>query len=90
MRVLLALIATLFVATGAVAQQGKAPKGCITCEAMCNWCASLVGRPKADGERDVRCRNSCKSWGAAVGLKTVYVEKKKHLCSSGSFAPRCN
>lgn len=89
MRVILALTGSLLLtATTSVAQQGKAkaPAGCIPCEALCNWCASL-GRQEKDTSK---CHRGCRSWGAMVGLSTVYVKKNRSLCGTGNYAPRCN
>jgi hypothetical protein len=88
MRIVFALVAVaLFASDASVAQQAKVPKGCITCEAMCDWCTSL-GRQAKEGRS--KCHQGCRSWGAMVGLSTVYVHKHRHLCGTGSYAPRCN
>jgi hypothetical protein len=93
MRSFLTLAGALALATSvATAQQGttakeKAPAGCIPCEKMCDWCVSLGKQPKAEVQK---CHASCRSWGAMVGLSTVYVQKQRHLCGTKSYAPRCN
>lgn len=89
MRSMLALASLLLLApaTGTAQQaKGKAPSGCIPCEELCNWCASLGLQDKDTG----KCRAGCRSWGGMVGLGTVYVHKKRSLCGTGNYAPRCN
>ena len=80
--------ALLFTTTASIAQQGKgkAPAGCIPCEALCNWCASLGLQEKNTS----KCHQGCRSWGSMVGLSTVYVKKNRSLCGTGNYAPRCN
>ncbi len=90
MRNVLAIASLLLLTTTAAAQQppskGKAPAGCIPCEELCNWCASL-GLQDKDTKQ---CRQGCRSWGGMVGLTTVYVHKNRSLCGKGNYAPRCN
>ena len=76
----------LLTATNSIAQQGKAPKGCIPCETLCNLCASWGIHQKDTS----KCHQGCRRWGAMVGLSTVYVQKNKSLCRASNFAPRCN
>jgi hypothetical protein len=88
MRILVLLVVMLLPAPAAsVAQQAKVPKGCIPCEALCDWCISL-GKQDATGR--AKCHQGCRSWGSMVGLGTVYVHKNQSLCGKGNYAPRCN
>ena len=88
MKVVLAVVAALLLSiTASVAQQAKMPKGCIPCEALCDWCISL-GKQDAVGRS--KCHEGCRSWGLMVGLGTVYVHKNRSLCGKGNYAPRCN
>src|SRR5262245_4621010 len=73
MRFVVAVVAGLLVTTVSVsqqakAQQGKAPAGCITCEALCRLCASKGLQAKDT----TNCEAGCRSWGGMVGLKQVY------------------
>jgi len=93
MKVVLAVAGVLLLTTTvAVAQQGKtakekAPAGCVACEALCDWCMSLGLQAKSGADK---CHSGCRSWGAMVGLKTVYVHKNRSLCGASTYAPRCN
>jgi len=94
MKVLVALAGALLLltTTASVAQQGKIPKekapaGCISCEALCNWCISLGLQSKDNASQ---CHGGCRAWGSMVGLSTVYVHKNRSLCGTNNYAPRCN
>ncbi len=89
MRLLVVFAAFVLLATAGIAQQakGKAPAGCITCEQMCEWCASTG---KQDKKSTAQCREGCRRWGGMVGVSPVYVHKKQSLCGTGNYAPRCN
>jgi hypothetical protein len=80
------LLTTVSAAQPAKSAKDKAPAGCIPCEALCTWCASLGLQPKDTS----KCHQGCRSWGSMVGLKTVYVQKNRSLCGGNSYAPRCN
>lgn len=80
------LATTALFAQSANAQQGKAPTGCITCEALCRLCASRGLQDKDTS----KCEAGCRSWGSMVGLKQVYVHRNLSLCGKGNYAPRCN
>jgi hypothetical protein len=91
MKIVLVIAALLLATTASFAQQGKTPKdkapaGCIPCEALCRLCASK-GLQKKD---TADCEAGCRSWGAMVGLKQVYVHRNLSLCGKGNYAPRCN
>jgi hypothetical protein len=92
MRAAVAVVGSMLLAsTASFAQQGKAsiekaPTGCIPCEALCRLCAS-----RGLQDKDTRkCEAGCRSWGAMVGLKQVYVRGNVSLCGTGNYAPRCN
>ena len=87
MKVAVAFIGVfLLTTTTLVAQQGKAPPGCIPCPSLCDWCIAK-GLQKGG---TAQCYAGCRWWAAKVGQKTIFVRRDASVCGPDYGPARCN